>query len=280
MNLSKKRFIEGCFWVKMPNEMNKINEIRFFSEDIKSLIGELDLLLQSGDSGYFSFCDTHLFLRGIEEKEVFEALRSAKYVMADGLGVFLLGKVYGINFKERISGPDFMLEFIRHGVPKAYKHYLFGGVNGVAFRAKANLEKRIPGVEIVGAYEPPFGPFSATDYIRVKNAIEETNPDFFWVGLGSPKQDLWMLKNLEILSKGFMLGVGAAFDFVSGERPRAPKVIQKFGMEWAFRMVTGGKRVFFRNLKYETKMTILLVKEFIRIRILKKSNQFDPQKYH
>jgi len=260
-------------WVgvaKVGNRMNKMTEINFFSGNIFSLMKELESFLRCGESGYFSFCDTHLFLRGCEESSVFKALKGAQYVMADGLGVFLLGNIYGINFKERIRGPDFMLKFMSYGVRKGYKHYLFGGVNGAASKAKANLEKIIPGVEIIGTFEPPFGPFGITDRNRVKNDLRGNPPDFFWVGLGSPKQDLWMFNNMDLLAKGYMLGVGAAFDFVSGERPRAPKFIQKIGLEWGFRMVTGGKRVFFRNLRYETKMTILLIKEFVRVCVLKK----------
>ncbi len=123
-----------------------------------------------------------------------------------------------------------------------------------------SLKQEIPGLQVVGIFSPPFRDLNQEEEAAVKNMIEESGANVLWVGLGAPKQEEWMFKHIQTIDIPLMLGVGAAFDFHSGRVKRAPKLFQKLGIEWFFRMLTGGKRVFFRNLKYVSMNLFILFK--------------------
>ena len=129
------------------------------------------------------------------------------------------------------------------------------------------LREKMPDLLVAGTYSPPFRPLAREEEMEVKNRIEESGADILWVGLGAPKQEKWMAEHIEKISVPLMLGVGAAFDFHSGNRKWAPAWIRKIGMEWFYRMLTGGRRVFFRNAKFESAFTCLIIKQAIAERL-------------
>ena len=104
-------------------------------------------------------------------------------------------------------------------------------------------------MRVAGTYSPPFRPLTEEEDLDVKKRIEESSADVLWVGLGAPKQELWITEHLDRIRVPLMLGVGAAFDFHSGTKPWAPKLIRVIGLEWAWRMfITGGPRIFQRGI--------------------------------
>jgi len=117
------------------------------------------------------------------------------------------------------------------------RHYLFGATPPVLERLEANLLERFPGAEIVGTASPPFRAMNAPEEREAVATITAAAPHIVWVGLGTPKQDLWMHRLSPDLSGILSMGVGAAFDFISGNRPRAPMWMQESGLEWVHRMV-------------------------------------------
>jgi N-acetylglucosaminyldiphosphoundecaprenol N-acetyl-beta-D-mannosaminyltransferase len=127
---------------------------------------------------------------------------------------------------------------------------------------KANLEKKYPGIKIVGTYAPEYAPDPKPP------VIEAGSVDFFWVGLGNPKQEIWCYKHAKEIDAVCLLPVGAVFDFYSGTVPHAPDWIHKIGCRWLWRLLTGGKRTFKRNAWCVPRAAWILVTEFIRIRIL------------
>ena len=112
----------------------------------------------------------------------------------------------------------------------------------------------------MGCHSPPFRPLSEAEEAATKTLIATAKPDILWVGLGSPKQELWMAQHVGQIDVPVMLGVGAAFDFHSGVRAWAPAWVRRAGLEWAFRTFTGGWRVFRRNLGCVTILAWCLVK--------------------
>ena len=125
------------------------------------------------------------------------------------------------------------------------------------------LTRRFPGIQIAGAYAPPFRPLTDAEEAEVKSRIETGKPHLLWIGLGGPKQEFWCAQHLGKFDVPVMLAVGAAFDFISGNRPWAPVWIRRIGMEWLYRAFTGGWRTFFRNLRCVSMVAIKLMTEYL-----------------
>jgi N-acetylglucosaminyldiphosphoundecaprenol N-acetyl-beta-D-mannosaminyltransferase len=120
------------------------------------------------------------------------------------------------------------------------------------------------GVVIAGMYAPPFGDFSDEEIERQCAAIEAASPDIVWVGLGAPKQELWMARVRSQISAPVLIGVGAVFDFVSGTRRRAPRWMQCLGLEWSYRLGQEPKRLWRRYLKTNTSFVVATVWSALR----------------
>jgi N-acetylglucosaminyldiphosphoundecaprenol N-acetyl-beta-D-mannosaminyltransferase len=129
------------------------------------------------------------------------------------------------------------------------KHYLCGGVPGVADELRRRLCARFPGLEIVGTFTPPFRVLNPDEAAAFRADIARTRPDVIWVGLSSPKQEKFMARHWRELDAGVLIGVGAAFDFHSGRVRQAPRWIQRSGFEWLFRLCTEPRRLGPRYLK-------------------------------
>jgi N-acetylglucosaminyldiphosphoundecaprenol N-acetyl-beta-D-mannosaminyltransferase len=162
-----------------------------------------------------------------------------------------------------MTGPRTMLDLCRHGVAKGYRHFLYGGEVGIAERLAERLRETIPGLKIVGTCTPPFRPLTVEEERAIAAQIEQSQADVLWVALGAPKQELWVASHAGKINVPLMLAVGAAFDFHSGNRKWAPAWIRKIGMEWLFRTITGGKRVFLRNARNVPVFTWVILKQVV-----------------
>src|SRR4029079_13242055 len=118
-----------------------------------------------------------------------------------------------------------------------------GGGPGVPDGLAARLTATYPGLRVAGTLSPPFRPLSAEEDAAIVAQINAAKPDYVWVGLGAPKQDLWVAEHRPRLDAAALLAVGAAFDFHAGRRGRAPRWMQRSGTEWLFRLVTEPRRL-------------------------------------
>jgi N-acetylglucosaminyldiphosphoundecaprenol N-acetyl-beta-D-mannosaminyltransferase len=151
------------------------------------------------------------------------------------------------------------------GRARGYRHYLYGGAPGTAELLAAKMKERFPGLQIVGLASPPFRPLSNAEDAAAVAAINETHADCVWVGLGAPKQDVWVAEHRERLSCALVLAVGAAFDFHAGRKPRAPQWMQRSGTEWIFRFLTEPRRLGPRYLVTSVKFAGLLAAVAVRL---------------
>lgn len=172
----------------------------------------------------------------------------AGLVTPDGMPLVWLSKLKGQPQVERVYGPDLMLAFCQQSVDKGYRHFLYGSSDAVLAQLKRNLEVRAPGIQIVGSYSPPFRALTAEEDQGVVDRINDTSPDVVWVGLSTPKQELWMADHVGRVTAPVLLGVGAAFDFHAGNKRQAPHWMQRSGLEWFFRLVTEPRRLWKRYL--------------------------------
>src|SRR5204862_7739672 len=129
------------------------------------------------------------------------------------------------------------------------RHFLCGGVPGVADALAEKLTARFPGLEVVGTSTPPFRELNATEVVALREEIARLRPDVIWVGLSTPKQERFMAQYWRDLDAGVLIGVGAAFDFHSGRVRQAPRWIQRNGFEWLFRLFSEPRRLGPRYLK-------------------------------
>ena len=145
-----------------------------------------------------------------------------------------------------------MEEIFKISLQYKWKHYFYGSKQETLDKMKIKLEREYPGIEIVAMYSPPFRPLTVEEDKKLIVEINRLSPDFIWVGLGAPKQERWMFEHQGKI-KGFMVGVGAGFDYHAGNIKRAPLWMQKSNMEWIYRLLQDPKRLFCRYLKSNTK---------------------------
>jgi N-acetylglucosaminyldiphosphoundecaprenol N-acetyl-beta-D-mannosaminyltransferase len=157
------------------------------------------------------------------------------------------GRYAGAKGIQRVYGPDLMAAVCAEAARRGWACFLYGGDEGVAERLRSRLEARFQGLEIVGTHTPPFRPLSATEKRRVAAEIATSGARLVWVGLSTPKQDLWMAEMSELIDAPVvMVGVGAGFDVHAGLRKQPPAWMGPFGLFWLYRLAQDPRRLWRR----------------------------------
>ncbi len=185
-------------------------------------------------------CQRHADLRRLYNR--------AGLVTPDGMPLVWLMRLAGRRDVGRVYGPDLMLALCACSAAQPYRHYFYGGTSAVMEALQANLRRQFPTLDIVGHATPPFRPLTAEEDAQITDAINASHADIVWVGLGSTKQERWMVEHRERLTAPVLIGVGAAFDFLSGRKPQAPRWIRNRGFEWLFRLASEPRRLWRRYL--------------------------------
>lgn len=203
-------------------------------------------VIQSGRRGYVCATDVHTIIEAQSDPRLRHVLNRAILTTPDGMPLVWIGRLLGYANIDRVYGPDYMLEMCRVSAARGYRNFLFGGKSGVVDDLKVALERRFPGLSVVGTYTPPFRPLNPHEEDELIEMVDRVRPDIFWVGLGSPKQDLFMAQYAEKLNTKLMVGVGAAFDFHVGAVKEAPEWIKRSGLQWAHRLFHEPERLWRR----------------------------------
>jgi len=165
------------------------------------------------------------------------------------------------KLKDRVYGPSLMLELLKATEGKKdHSHFLLGGKPETLHQ----LEKRFSKNEIAGTYSPPFGPWPPDENEKIKTMIAQSGAKYVWVGLGCPKQEQWIADHLEALSPAVYFGIGAAFAFHAGEVRQAPRWIQRFGLEWLYRLCAEPRRLWKRYALHNSLFLYYLAKDYTR----------------
>lgn len=205
--------------------------------DIDRLLPEVDRVIQARRVGaYISITNTESMYHALRLPDHLRYIQQADYSLCDGVGVIAAGWAWGHRI-QRLNGPILLLECCRYGVARGWRHYFYGGKEGVADAMAARLSQMFPGLIVAGTYCPPFRALSEDEDAAIVAEINATRPDFVWVGLGLLKQERWVASHLGRLQVPWMCGVGAAFDYHSGAVPWAPAWIRSLGLEWLFRLI-------------------------------------------
>lgn len=204
---------------------------------------------QGSESRYLCFVTVYNVMRAREQACLQTAMNGADIVNPDGVPVVWALRMLGVRDATRVYGPDFTLALLgeaqRNGVPVGF----LGSTPFVLSKLLAAVGRRWPDLQIPYAYAPPFRPPTGAEDESMVQEINASGARLLFVGLGCPKQELWMAAHKGKVN-AVMLGVGAAFDFLSGAKPQAPRWIMAAGLEWLFRLATEPRRLWKRYLKY------------------------------
>jgi len=198
---------------------------------------------------YVSVVDVHCIMQSRRRPEVREAYNAADACMPDGMPLTWVGRSRGRSAMSRVYGPDLMLSVLEYAAKTGRTNFFLGGAVGVADELKVRMERRFPGLCIVGTYTPPFRSLTDHEKTTLVNRINVLHPDLVWVGLGAPKQDLFMAEFHNRLKAKVMIGVGAAFDFHTGRIRQAPRWMMRVGLEWLWRLCMEPRRLAPRYLR-------------------------------
>jgi N-acetylglucosaminyldiphosphoundecaprenol N-acetyl-beta-D-mannosaminyltransferase len=163
-----------------------------------------------------------------------QILNRAHLNLPDGQGLLWAARILGTPLKQRVTGVDTVLKLAESSAQKGYRLYLLGAAEGVAAAAAHQLQVRFPGLQIAGAQA---GSPMAEEDERLVKEIRRTNAQLLLVAYGAPHQEKWIARNLAHLGVPVAMGVGGAFDFISGEAKRAPHWVQRIGLEWLHRLI-------------------------------------------
>jgi N-acetylglucosaminyldiphosphoundecaprenol N-acetyl-beta-D-mannosaminyltransferase len=174
--------------------------------------------------------------------------RSVDLFAADGILMVILARIRGFKLNKKNTGPDILIEFARIANDRGYTNYFYGDAEPVLQRLESSLKQRFPDLKIVGHRSPPFRQLSPEEDDADVAAINEASPDVLWVGLGMPKQEIWIADHRSQLNTSVAVGAGAAFKFFSGDVNRGPEFMRNLGFEWLWRLISEPKRIWRRVL--------------------------------
>lgn len=208
---------------------------------------------RSGRRGHAVLGNVHVLVTAQHDRELAHALRDAWAVFPDGAPVAWLQRRRGRAAAQRIAGAELMLAVARAGNPYGLRHAFFGGTPDTLETLQRRLADEVPGILICAAVAPPFAPLDELG--QHADEIRAAAPDVVWVALGAPKQEVFMARHGESLG-ALSLGVGAAFDFLSGAKARAPRWMQRTGLEWAHRLASEPRRLAGRYLRTNSEFVV------------------------
>jgi N-acetylglucosaminyldiphosphoundecaprenol N-acetyl-beta-D-mannosaminyltransferase len=193
-------------------------------------------------------------------------LNSADLVVPDGMPLVWLGRLRGFRLPRRVYGPELMLTVCERTASTGARHFFFGGAPGIPEKLTETLQSRYPGLNVVGAYSPPFRLLTPEEDEKVVAMINAAAPDILWVGLSTPKQEKWMHAHRDRLRVPALVGVGAAFDINSGMKQQAPVWMREHGMEWFFRLLQEPQRLWRRYIVLGSEFIFYVMLELLGFR--------------
>ena len=208
---------------------------------------------------YICVSNVHTTVMAHENESYQKVQNEAVMALPDGGPLSSYSRSVGKTEAARVTGPDLMREILLRSGEHGWKHFFYGSSQKTLDLLKEKLAERYPGAEVVGMISPPYRELTPEEDIAYVNQINEAGPDFVWVGLGAPKQEIWMAAHKNRLN-ALMIGVGAAFDYESGNLKRAPEWMQKCNLEWLYRFLQEPKRLFKRYLVTNLKFLWLIRK--------------------
>ena len=221
-------------------------------------IETIRLWIDQRDPHYVCVTPAHSIMDCYFNPELRPIFNQSGLTTPDGMSIVWTLRLKGHKHLGRVYGPDLMRSLCQQSLEHGYRHYFYGGAPGVVKDLERKLGADYPGLQIAGHYTPPFGAVSEEEEKQIIEHIRTAEPDIVWVGISSPRQEIWMAEHIDQLDVPALIGVGAAFDFLSGRKPQAPRWIQRSGIEWLYRFIKEPRRMWPRYSRYPLFLLLLI----------------------
>lgn len=236
--------------------MAKIFGMDFYDKSIVKLVDELDSVVKNSKKCSIFTPNIDHIINNSENKKVFEMYASSEYIIADGWPLVATSKMKKKPI-HRITGVDLMDELLTLANENGYSIFFLGATDDTLIKLKENISNKYKGIKNIGIHNGYF----KSDY-EVVSKVNSEKFNIIFVGMGNPKQEIWIRENMNKINCNLMLGIGGALKIFSEEVERAPQWVQKIGMEWFYRFLKEPKRLFARYFIKYPKFIIILFKEF------------------
>jgi N-acetylglucosaminyldiphosphoundecaprenol N-acetyl-beta-D-mannosaminyltransferase len=227
--------------------------LRFDAMTMAQAQAAAEALITAGRGGCIVTANPEIMMAAQKDGAYLSAINAADLVLADGVGDLYVARILGKTLPERVSGSDLVPRLLESMAAEGRSVFLYGAKPGVADRAGRALEAKHPGLRIAGS-ENGF----ISDETELWRRLENTQPDLLLLGLGAPRQELWMAANRE-RTTALMIGVGGLLDVFSGDVPRAPERWCRLGLEWLYRTIKQPKRI--KRIMKLPRVLVLALKE-------------------
>jgi N-acetylglucosaminyldiphosphoundecaprenol N-acetyl-beta-D-mannosaminyltransferase len=254
-----------------------ILNVKISAVNINEVCAAIEDLIRRKGREYICVCPVSTIMECQADTKVLESVNASFLATPDGMPVVWLGKLKGYKNINRVYGPDLLLRMCQISEEKGYRNYFYGSTPEVLEKLLDNLRKMFPGLAISGAYSPPFRSLIEEEDKKNIEMLNAADSDIIWVGLGSPKQDIWMSQHRGLLNSTVMIGVGAAFDFIAGIKKQAPFWMQKSGLEWFFRLINEPARLWKRYLVGNSVFLCLICRDFILGKFRRRKEELDER---
>ncbi|MER5890861.1 WecB/TagA/CpsF family glycosyltransferase [Streptomyces sp. NPDC001941] len=222
---------------------------RISAVDPARAVAEVARWIHEHERSYVCVTGVHGVMESVRDPELRAIHNASGLTVPDGMPMVWAAHRAGVPAARRVYGPDLMLAVLARAAEEGWSSYYYGGAPGVPEELARRMEERFPGAKTAGAYSPPYRPLTAVETYEVRERINLSGADLVWVGLSTPKQERWMAEHRAALAAPVLLGVGAAFDFHTGRVSQAPEVLQRNGLEWAYRLHREPRRLWRRYLR-------------------------------
>jgi N-acetylglucosaminyldiphosphoundecaprenol N-acetyl-beta-D-mannosaminyltransferase len=202
------------------------------------------------EQNYVCVTPAHGVMECLSDPHLRDIFNKSGLTTPDGMAIVWLLQIKGYRDVRRVYGPDLVAAICEYSLTRGWRHFFYGGAPQVAEKLVERLHLNFPGITIAGTYTPPFRMLTFEEDQAIIEHINALQPDIVWIGIGSPKQERWMAEHLGRVQAPVMIGVGAAFDFIAGEKKQAPYFMQRLGLEWFFRFITEPRRLWRRYIQY------------------------------
>lgn len=239
----------------------------FSITDFDSVCANVDARVQSREPGFIATPNVNLVCNFQRDPVFREAYQKAMLWLPDGKPLMWAARLLGVRMAEKLSGSDMVPWLSAYAAQKGYSVFFFGGLPGSAEIAAQRLRQRYPDLKVAGTHCPPYGFENDPEQNAIAiHLVQEAKPDIMFVALGTPKQEVWLNNHQRELGVPVSMGVGAALDFLSGKVRRAPRWVQRCGLEWVWRLVQEPRRLWRRYLVRDMMIIRLVIRELIHLR--------------
>jgi N-acetylglucosaminyldiphosphoundecaprenol N-acetyl-beta-D-mannosaminyltransferase len=217
--------------------------------DLEQALGGVADFLRRRAKGYVCAVTVNGVLEALADAQLADAYMDAAMVIPDGRPMVWVGRAQGHRGIRQVTGPDMMEAIFSRPGFAGYSHFFYGGKPGVVDELAEMWMERFPGTRVAGTYTPPFRDLTPVEEKSLIDLIHQCRPDIIWIGIGAPRQELFMRRLVPHLHHGLLFGVGAAFDFHTGRIRDCAPWIKRIGFQWLHRLLQDPRRLWRRNLR-------------------------------